>query len=311
MSVCVLLAYEQALELFGRAEQLVHAPTHLLFMARSLAKLGRLVESHEAYMKIINEQLAADAPKAFKTARSQAEDEIGAVEARLAHVTVTVRGPSAATAALRIDQADVPAAEQGIPIPMDPGTHVFSARAGNVSSDQRTVTLREGGNTSVELTLRAPAASGSEPPAESTQSSAPGTNEVQPDRGQANKHSSARRIVAYSSFGLAAVGAGVGVYFAASAFRNRHDATTRHDACEATDDGCSYDEQLIVQDYESKADTARNWTIGLYSATAVALGTGIVLLATEPHGSTERAFGPVRNLRVTAGFASVTAAGEF
>ena len=230
--------YAQALELFGRAEQLVHAPTHLLFMARSLAKLGRLVESHEAYMKIVNEQLAADAPKAFKTARAEAEDEIVGVEARLAHVTVTVRGPNAPTAALRIDQTDVPAAEQGIPIPMDPGTHVFSARAGGVQSNERTLTLREGGNASVELTLGNPASSGSGPATASNQPPAT-TNDVQPDGGQASKHGSARRIVAYSSFGLAAVGAGVGAYFAASAFRNRRDATALHDACESTDTGCT------------------------------------------------------------------------
>ncbi len=302
--------YEQALELFGRAEQLVHAPTHLLFMARSLAKLGRLVESHEAYMKIINEQLAADAPRAFKTARTEAENEIGGVEARLAHVTVTVHGASAGTAALRIDQADVPAAEQGIPIPMDPGPHIFSARAGEAQSDERTVTLREGGNTSVELTLRDPAPSGMEPTG-SNQSSSAGTNDVQPDRGRASKHSSARRIVAYSSFGLAAVGAGVGAYFAASAFRNRNEATATRDACDWTYEGCGDDQQLAVKDHESKADTARNWTIGLYAATAAALGTGIVLLATEPHASSGRAFGPLRNLRVAAGFASLTAAGEF
>ena len=303
--------YERAIELFGRAEQLVHAPPHLLFMARSLAKLGRLVEAHEAYLKVVSEQLPADAPKAFKSAHVEAEDEIGGVEARLAHVTVTVRGRGAATAALRIDQADVPAAEQGIPIPMDPGAHVFSARTGELQSDERTVTLREGGKASVELTLRYAAASNSATPVGSNQSSGATSNAPQPDGTQANKHGSARRIVAYSSFGLAAVGAGVGAYFAASAFRFRHDANTLHDACDSKFEGCSPDDKVIVTEHENKADKARNWTIGLYAATAVALGTGIVLLATEPRSPTGRAFGPIRTLRVAAGFASLTAAGEF
>lgn len=300
--------YERALELFGRAEQLVHAPPHLLFTARSLAKLGRLVEAHEAYLKIVSEQLPADAPKAFKSAQAQAEDEIGGVEARLAHVTVTVHGQGAPTAALRIDQANVPAAEQGIPIPMDPGAHVFSARTGELQSDERTVTLREGGKASVELTLRDPGSSNIETP---NQSSGATSNAPQSDDTQAPKHSSARRIVAYSSFGLAAVGAGVGAYFAASAFRFRNDANVLHDECEARSDGCGQDDKVTINEHENKADTARNWTIGLYAATAVALGTGIVLLATEPHSSTGRAFGPIRKLRVAAGFASLTAAGEF
>jgi len=223
---------------------------------------------------------------------------------------VTVRGQGAATAALRIDQADVPAAEQGIPIPMDPGAHVFSARTGELQSDERTVTLREGAKASVELTLRDPAATNLQTPS-TNESSGASSSAPQSDRTQPSKHGSARRIVAYSSFGVAAVGAGVGVYFAASAFRFRHDANVLHDACEATSDGCGYDQQVSISDYESKADKARNLTIGLYAATAAALGTGIVLLATEPRSSTGRAVGPIRNFRVAAGFASRSAAGDF
>ena len=302
--------YERAIELFGRAEQLVHAPTHELFMARSLAKLGRLVEAHEAYMKILNEQLPADAPKAFKSARTQAEDEIGGVEARLAHVTVTVRGEGATAAAVRIDQTDVPAAEQGIPIPMDPGTHVFSARAGELRSDERTVTLSEGWKTSIALTLRDPAAGPVDAPAAENPPSGATSNEVSPDRTQARKHTSARRIVAYTSLGVAAVTAGVGAYFAVSAFHFRHEADTLS-ACNATAEGCTEDAKIAANEHERKGDTARNWTIGLYATTAAALTTGIVLLATEPRSSTSKAFGPLRNFRVVAGFATVTAFGQF
>src|SRR6187399_2839785 len=50
--------YADAVELFGRAEKLVHATPHLLFIARSLVKLGRLVEAHETYLKIQREKLA-------------------------------------------------------------------------------------------------------------------------------------------------------------------------------------------------------------------------------------------------------------
>src|SRR5687767_4640019 len=57
--------YPQALELFSRAERLYHAPPHLLFIARSLEKLGRLVEAREAYLKLAAEKLPASAPNAF------------------------------------------------------------------------------------------------------------------------------------------------------------------------------------------------------------------------------------------------------
>src|SRR4051812_5156740 len=42
--------FERSLEFFGRAEQLVHAPPHLLYMARSFVKLGRLVDARETYL---------------------------------------------------------------------------------------------------------------------------------------------------------------------------------------------------------------------------------------------------------------------
>src|SRR5690348_5663659 len=41
---------EKALKLLEQAESIVHAPTHLLFIALSRAKLGKLVEAREAYI---------------------------------------------------------------------------------------------------------------------------------------------------------------------------------------------------------------------------------------------------------------------
>ena len=58
--------YEKAIDQFTRAEQLVHAPPHLLFLARSQAKLGKLVAAHETYLKITRETLKSNAPKAFR-----------------------------------------------------------------------------------------------------------------------------------------------------------------------------------------------------------------------------------------------------
>src|SRR5436190_24014691 len=60
--------YEKAIDSFSRAESLVHAPPHLLFLARSQAKLGRLIGAHETYLKITRETLKPNAPKAFSDA---------------------------------------------------------------------------------------------------------------------------------------------------------------------------------------------------------------------------------------------------
>src|SRR5262245_168260 len=62
--------FKDAVDLFTRAEALVHAPPHLLFLARAHAKLGQFVKAREAYMKILKEQLTANAPPAFRNAQA-------------------------------------------------------------------------------------------------------------------------------------------------------------------------------------------------------------------------------------------------
>ena len=120
-------------------------------MARSLTKLGRLVEAHETYMKLVREQQPKNAPSAFVSAHAQAEQEVSAVEARLAHVTVVVRGTDADKAIVTMDNTDLPAAVVGIPMPVDPGNHVFVARTERAKSNETTVALRDGASESVPL----------------------------------------------------------------------------------------------------------------------------------------------------------------
>src|SRR3954451_11899470 len=62
--------YEQAIDLFTRAESLVHAPPHLVYMARSYVKLGKLVRASETYLKVTRETLPSNAPKAFTDAQT-------------------------------------------------------------------------------------------------------------------------------------------------------------------------------------------------------------------------------------------------
>jgi tetratricopeptide (TPR) repeat protein len=126
--------YEKAIDQFTRAEQLVHAPPHLLFLARSQAKLGRLVAAHETYLKVTRETLKSNAPKAFSDAQQFAEQELPAVDARLPYVTVTLQGAPADGVVVDMDGTTLPAAMIGIPLPTDPGRHVFKA-SGSATSE--------------------------------------------------------------------------------------------------------------------------------------------------------------------------------
>jgi hypothetical protein len=310
--------YDRSLELFSRAEQLVHAPPHLLFMARSLVKLGRLVEARETYLKIVNEQLPASAPKAFKTARDQAESEINGVEGRIAYVTITIRGGGAAKAGLSIDHADVSAAEQGIPIPMDPGTHVFSAHTEQTKSDEKTLTLRDGAKESLELTLpegtpngavAGAGAGAAAHPEESPKSTGVPSNTIQPEPTDGSHGGSGRRIVAYTTIGIGVVGVGVGSYFLASSLSSRNKANQIFE-CDATS-SCSPEQKAEIKSHDHDADVARNVSIASFAVGAVGVVTGIVLLVTGNGGDSGRATTGVRELRVSAGPGSLALSGKF
>src|SRR5688500_9939217 len=201
--------YPQALELFSRAERLYHAPPHLLFIARSLEKLGRLVEAREAYLKLAAEKLPASAPNAFKSAQASGETELNGIEGRLSYVTLQVRGDQADTAVPTMDGAELPSAMIGIPIPVDPGSHKFSVRNEHGSSKEVTVTLQEGARQTVELALDA----GTSTPASSSSKEEPRSTPVVADASPAKRGGSAQRTWGFVTLGAGAVIAGVGTGF--------------------------------------------------------------------------------------------------
>jgi hypothetical protein len=300
--------YERALGLFTRAEELVHAPPHLLFMARSLTKLGRLVEAYEAYMKLVREQLPKNAPSAFLSAHAQAEQEVSAVEARLAHVTVVVRGPDADTAIVTMDNADLPAAVVGIPMPVDPGNHVFSAHTERAKSNEATVALRDGANESVALVLPGPAATappGSAAPANEAATQAESHPADEPAR--ASGGISGQRIAGYITLGLGVAGTGVGTYFLISSLDKRGQANTAFE-CDATQ-SCSPAQVIEVGKLDDEADRSRNLAIASYAVGAAGIVTGLVLLLTDSPSAAHA--GAVRDIHLVAGLRSIAVAGRF
>ncbi|HEY3256628.1 MAG TPA: hypothetical protein VGJ91_21875, partial [Polyangiaceae bacterium] len=187
--------YEKAIDYLSRAEQLVHSPTHLLFIARSQAKLGRLVAAHETYLKISRETLPPNAPKAFVSAQNAAEQEQDVLDDRLPSVTVTLAGAtSAPDVSVQMDGTLLPAAMIGIPLPADPGEHVFKASGPTITSEPVSVKLAEAAKQNVTLTLRstgaaAPvaarpaataAAAGAAPPAAAAAASTPPSSASSP-----------------------------------------------------------------------------------------------------------------------------------
>jgi hypothetical protein len=303
--------YAQALELFTRAEQLFHAPPHLLFMARSLEKLGRLVEAREAYLKLASEKLPASAPTAFKRAQASGEAELNGIEGRLSYVTLKVRGDRDETAVPTMDGAELPSAMIGIPMPVDPGTHKFSARNEHSGSPVVTVTLQEGARQTVELVLSEAASPPESGP--SKQEPAAATAAVVADAPRAERGGSAQRTWGFVTLGAGAVIAGVSTAFTVSSINTRSDADYIFELCDPPKGpGCSDEQKAEVKTKDDQADKSLYLAIGGFVLGGAAVVTGLVLVLTADSDEKEnQAERPARELHLIAGPGWLGAAGTF
>lgn len=201
--------WSDAVDMFGRAESLVHSPTHLIFLARSQAKLGNLLEAKEAYLAVLREPATTSAQ--VRKFRSEAEQELAEIEPRIPYVTVEIRGLSPSDAfEVTQDGRPLPRALVGVARPVNPGEHIWQARTGaqqNVT-ESRTIEAGTRDNKVVLLLTPDPKAAAVTEPAAGGEATA-STKDVPP----AVRESSGPPALTYVGFGVGAVGAGVGVAF--------------------------------------------------------------------------------------------------
>lgn len=134
--------YEEAYNRFRGAEDIFHAPPHVMFMARSAAKLGRYVQARDLFASLANEELDASAPKPFHQAKKEAAIELEEVEAKMATLKVEVTGPSAPT--ILIDGEDRTEAALAGSVDLDPGEHRVRVTAEGYEPAEESVVLAEG-----------------------------------------------------------------------------------------------------------------------------------------------------------------------
>ncbi len=291
--------YEKAIDYLSRAEQLVHSPTHLLFVARAQAKLGRLVAAHETYLKINRETLAANAPKAFVSAQSAAEQEQDALDNRLPSVTVTLQGATTAPdLSVEMDGTALPAAMIGIPVPADPGEHTFKASGPTIVSEPVTIKLAEAAKQTVVLILRstAPAlaaatrptagarpavaaagssaSAGAQPATDTAVSGSPRNETLGVD--SSTGHGPGLLIASFVSFGLGAASAGVGTYYLLKSSSTRNDSDKLYEQCSLANAGGKCSDPVMQDTILSKDNEADHQSkLGI----AGLVGGGVGLLA--------------------------------
>jgi len=151
--------YEKAADRFSRAEALFHAPTLVLGLARAQVGLGRYVEARESYRSMIREELGDEASSAFREAKASAEEELAAIEGKIAWVILRVKGPKGAADA-KLDGNVLPAAALGVRRPVNPGEHRLEASAEGYASGATTFEVEPGEGREVELVLQVEKAGG-------------------------------------------------------------------------------------------------------------------------------------------------------
>jgi hypothetical protein len=142
----------EAIEKLTRAESLYHAPTILGRLGECQVNVGQIVVGTENLNRVVREQLAPNAPKAFKDAQARAQKALDAALPRIGHLTVMVE-PKEANASVTVSEVAVPSALIGVERPTDPGSHEVVASAPGYITQRTTVVLAEAGRETVTLRL--------------------------------------------------------------------------------------------------------------------------------------------------------------
>jgi hypothetical protein len=294
--------FAEAEDAFRRADALVHAPTLVLDHARALVGLGRLVEAHEGFAQVLREGVAANAPWQWRSAVDAARAELGAIEPRLAWLTVTVSGPRAPE--VKIDSKLLRQAGLGVRLAMDPGTHTIVVRADRFLPVEKVVTLDEGQAAKVELVAE-PDPSAAPAPAESKP--APQVIFVNtPEAPKARDNTLATILLTAGGVGL--------VTGAVTGFLALGARSDLKDRCGGS--VCVPLEDAQYSELSGKRDRYR--TLGTASGVAFSMGLGaavgglaLIVFNRDPHSGSTAARRPGPRLTLGAGLGSVSLAGDF
>lgn len=254
--------YEAALDRYRQAAALVDVPTLGLREARTLEKLGRLVEAAERYRKVTRTQVPADAPAGHHDAVALAREEQAALEPRVPSLTAEFAGDRRN---LEVTLDGAPFSSLGEKHPVDPGRHRLEARRGK-GVFIRDIDVSEGA--AITVTIELPA----ESPAPPERAPPPGLNPAWP--------------IGWTALGLGAAGLVVGAVTGGLAI-DKHDElkVACGDALDCLppwhDDIGTYNDLRIAS------------AVGLYAGAALAI-TGIVLVVWSALDEEEHArFGPL------------------
>jgi hypothetical protein len=267
--------YQEALDYCTRAESIMHAPTHVLLIARADAKLGHLVEAQEAYFRILRDPLAPDAPAAFAEAHQKAAEEQAALAPRVPTLRVQLQGGAPADVAVTIDGSPLPPALIDLASPVNPGTHALEAKGRRLKSEPVNVTIVEGAKETVTLALAQFAGGEAGTTTNVNESGTAATTEPS----EPSRNNGSTRIAGWIGLAVGAAGVVAGTLFVV---KNRSD---RNDANALCAGGCPESRRADIASLDDSANSAATLAWISYGIGAAGVATGASLLwisATKP-----------------------------
>jgi len=290
--------FAEAVDYFTRAEEIIHATPHLLYIARSSAKLGRLIAAREAYLKIVQEEVAPKGPRIFVETKAQAEAELAELEPRIPQVTIVLEGAGSDEVEVLRDGELLPAVLVGIAQPMDPGEHTFEAKGKHRTPVTQKVMIREGAHETVVLKLGAKsqgkAVAGAKDEVERDQKGKPGLV-----------------VAGYSALGLGLVGGVLGTVFLVQSNDSYRTADEIYAQCTPGPSGVVCDSSQLSEINRLDSEGQTQTIVG---ATALAVGgaavvTGVVLLVVG--GKANKKAASASHLQPLVGLGTVGLRGRF
>jgi PEGA domain len=267
-----------AIEKLSRAESLYHAPSILGRLGECQVKVGQIVLGTENLNRVVREELAATAPKAFRDAQERAKGVLTSALPKIARLTIRVEPPEAKPE-VTVGGASMPAALIGVERPTDPGTHEVTVKAPGYREYKASVTLPEGGSQEVAVRLEKDPAQAAPPPPPPPPVVTTGPATVPPRDAPPAKSNT----LAYVALGVGGVGLAVGGVTGFLALSKKGDLK------DCQDTRCPSSQQDTLDGAKSMATVS---TVG-FAVGFVGVGLGVVLLLTG--GGSAKAEARARN----------------
>lgn len=149
--------YREANEKLEAAFRLLPVPSLGLWSARTLRKLGKLVQAEERYRAVSSMQVSPADPAVQRSAKLDAASDLEALLPRIPHVTIALSGALPGEVEVRIDGIAPADPTLGQAFPVDPGRHSIVGTRGSERVEV-VVDIAEGGHEDAWLKFASPVA---------------------------------------------------------------------------------------------------------------------------------------------------------